>query len=136
MNSSDITAIVLAIITLVTLMWKSISAFMSRKLKSPEDIRQDKQLDDKANALALKRLEDLLQKQDERHQMEIQNLKKEAENKDREWQRKFSEMESRLNGLSSNNVELTRFSYGCIAVIREHGLMQHLPSPVPDGIYL
>jgi hypothetical protein len=136
MNSSDITAIVLAIITLVTLMWKSISSFMSRKLKSPEDIRKDKELDDQANEVAFKRLEELLRTTDTRHQAEIENLKRDAENKEKEWERKFAEMESRLNGLSSNNVELTRFSYACIAVIRENGLLQLLPQPVPEGIYI
>jgi Na+-transporting methylmalonyl-CoA/oxaloacetate decarboxylase gamma subunit len=136
MNSSDITAIVLAIITLVTLMWKSISSFMSRKLKSPEDIRKDKELDDQANDVALTRLKQLIAESDERHKEEIQRLKKDQEEKEREWERKFKEMEIRVNEINNRNGELVRFSYACISVIRNNGLLELLPKDVPPGIYL
>lgn len=136
MTSSDITAIAIGVLALVTLMWKSVSALFSRKFKTPADIREEKKLDDAANSAALARLEALLQASDKRHADEIAALRAEHEKQKKDWNEKFKEMGERVNDVEAQNTDLIRFSYACIAIIRDNDLVDLLPKERPKGIYI
>lgn len=136
MTSSDITAIAMGVLALVTLMWKSLSALFSRKFKTPADIREEKKLEDAANSTALARLEKLLKDSDERHAKEIAELRAEHEKQKKDWNEKFQNMNERVNDVEAQNTDLIRFSYACITIIRDNDLVDQLPQERPKGIYI
>lgn len=134
-GAGDITAIILAVLGIVTLVWKTISNWLSTKFKTPADVIEEKKVDDAANNVALARLEGLLKSSDERHKQQMEELKTQAATKEREWNTKFEDMERKLEEVRNFNNDLVRFSYTCIDIIRRANMMHLLPKVGPKGIY-
>lgn len=124
-----------SITALAGVVWKSVHNWLSTKFKTPADVRAEKSIEDEATEQAFQRLKGLLEQSDSRYKTQIAELERKAEERDREWQEKFAELDSRLNEVRSFNTELVKFVYVCINIIREAGLIDKLPKPGPNGIY-
>lgn len=124
-----------SIAALLGVVWKSVHNWLSTKFKTPADVRAEKTIEDEATEAAFNRLKGLLSESDNRYKAQLAEVERKAQEREREWQAKFAELDSRLNEVRSFNTELVKFVYICINIIREAGLIDKLPKPGPNGIY-
>lgn len=121
---------------LIALAWKGFAVLIDKKLRSPADVREDKKLDDAANAAALARLTQMFKEADERHKTAL--AESEARHKEAftELRQQHEDLRARFDELEQRNSSLVEFVYSCVAVIRDLGGLDLIPKDRPHGIYI